>query len=771
MNAVEWMLAIPQRNSQREFLVDTITGKRLTFARLHERAIAIAARFQELGYSKGDRIAFLLHNSADLAALYFGCLYGGLVAVPINPALTRDDVVYILQHSGAKLIFISEETKSLVDSALIGAMGIALIDDGRVKHDETIASDSVWKIDALPPKPEFVPFQSAAADDIMCIVYTSGTTARPSGVAHRAASMIDNARTFNERLGVGPKNRFYGVLAMTYLGGYYNLLMLPYVGESSVVLSNAFNARSALNFWDPAIDNQVNTLWLVPTIISILLTMDRGQKGVRYCREEVVLGLVGTAPLPTKVRHQFERHYGVSLYENFGLTETFFLTTNSPSLPVLDGSVGRTLPDVQVMILDAKGRPVQLGEEGEIHVRTPYLMEGYYDLKTQQPAALPRNNWFPTGDIGVQSDTGELFITGRKKDLIIRGGVNISPAAIENVLHSHAAVQECAVVGVPNAVNGENVAAMVKLADGVDFEVVRKELLRMSEERLGHIKQPSYILQIDEFPKSVTGKIQKNKVRELAKHKLGLSNLEIYNRFDAVEKSRRPVETMIPGRIRKSFQRPSADLVKSFSEYPTGIISDCLNRMGVMHSAIHSLTPGKSFCGGAFTVEEIEGGNMMSHAALEMIHAGDVLVIGAKGTLTRACWGGLQTLMAASRNVAGIVIDGTVRDLSEIQELQVPVFALGVSAAGPFKNWGGNINCAVACGGVVVSPGDIVRGDDDGVVVIPRQLGERLAACCEARLRLEGSWFDQVRRGASTIDAVGLRQQLASLNFVEETDG
>ena len=130
---------------------------------------------------------------------------------------------------------------------------------------------------------------------------------------------------------------------MTYLGGYYNLLLLPYAGEASVVLSNAFDARSALNMWQAPRKHGVNTLWLVPTIMSILMEMDRGKDGEVFCRDAVRLALVGTAPLPPTLRHAFEKRYAITLYENYGLSETLFISSNSPSIPVLDGCVGRIL--------------------------------------------------------------------------------------------------------------------------------------------------------------------------------------------------------------------------------------------------------------------------------------------------------------------------------------------------------------------------------------------------------------------------------------------
>jgi 4-hydroxy-4-methyl-2-oxoglutarate aldolase len=218
--------------------------------------------------------------------------------------------------------------------------------------------------------------------------------------------------------------------------------------------------------------------------------------------------------------------------------------------------------------------------------------------------------------------------------------------------------------------------------------------------------------------------------------------------------------TMIAGRVRRTIERPDPDVVAALSRFPTTVISDCQNRLGAMHGAIRPLVSGRPFCGPAITVEEVEGGNLMSHAALELARPGDVLVIDAKGVVTRACWGGIQTVAAARAGISAVVVGGAVRDREEIADSELPVYALGSSPAGPLKGWGGNVNLPLACGGVAVCPGDVVVGDDDGVVVVARELAPELPALCERRTELEGRWSREVEGGASTVDATGLRSAL-----------
>ncbi|MBN1943455.1 MAG: RraA family protein [Phycisphaerae bacterium] len=226
-------------------------------------------------------------------------------------------------------------------------------------------------------------------------------------------------------------------------------------------------------------------------------------------------------------------------------------------------------------------------------------------------------------------------------------------------------------------------------------------------------------------------------------------------------------ELLFPGRV--IHHRPPLDetLLEKAKSISASLFSDAMNRLGAMNGSIRSLLPHARFAGRAFTVEDAEGGNTMSHIALEMLSPGDVLVIDAKGAASRSCWGGLQMLAAKNRSVAGVVVNGMVRDLEAMRELGVPLFALGTAQGGPLKGWGGNINTPVAVGGVVVSPGDLVAADENGVVVIPNQLVETILPIAQRRADLEATWLQKITAGQSTMDAIGLREKFRSLPIEE----
>lgn len=503
MNSIDWLLEIPASHGDRPFLVDSLGGETLTFAEFHSASCRAAAELRRRGLRRGDRLALVLNNSAAFARLYYGCLYAGVVAVPINPALARPEIEFIFTHSGARLLVSSAEIRNL--GLLPPQAPTVLLADGRGSgeplEDRDLALDlDCAEDDGVPP------LAGASPQDTMAIVYTSGTTGRPSGVVQRIANLVDNGRVFGKALGISERHRFYGVLPMTYLGGYHNLLVLPYVNGASVVVANAFDARSALDFWSPASRHGVNALWIVPTIMSILLEIDRGSDGERLCRDRVELTLAGTAPLAPSLRRAFEQRYGVRVLENYGLSETLFLATNVPERETVEGSVGRALDGVEIRA-DAT-------RERELLVRTPYLMDGYLDPERGGGAALDRESWFATGDVGRVDADGNVFIEGRRKDIIIRGGVNVSAMAIEDVLLEHPDVVECAAVGVPHKLYGEDVVAVVRLRAGADEERARGQLTATCRERLGSPNRPSRVAVLEELPHSSSGKIRKRELRE-----------------------------------------------------------------------------------------------------------------------------------------------------------------------------------------------------------------------------------------------------------------
>lgn len=497
---VEKIRRIFTDNKSRIFISDSLSGLELTYGDLEKKSLQFAALLKEKGIGRGDRVAVLLPNCLEFVVIYFGCMQAGAIAVPINPLLHQNEVEYIIANSNAVLIIVAKGDEARWAN--------------RFADTEILPLPLFERLDGFDADSRGS-FEGVRDEDTVVIIYTSGTTARPKAVVISYRNVIKNGIAFTRLVGVGRENRFLGMLSLAYMGGWYNLLLIPFFAEGSLVLSDTFNAETSLSFWDTVIRYKVNTLWFVPAIMSILLSLDRGDKGRLYCVDNIRLSMVGTAPLPLKLKEEFEQKYRISLQENYGLSETFFISTNAPGIPYRVNSVGRLLPGCDLKILDIDtGMPLPVGKKGEIAVKTEYFMKGYLDSSADAPS-FHADEYFMTGDVGFADEDGYLYITGRKKDLIIRGGINISPREIEEILRRNEHVDDVAVVGTSDKVYGENIAAVIKLKKESKGKVSERSMGKFCLDNLASFKCPSRIYFIDEFPRSVTGKVQKNRLKDI----------------------------------------------------------------------------------------------------------------------------------------------------------------------------------------------------------------------------------------------------------------
>jgi len=519
MTIRETVMDVVERRKGQVFLLDAITGYETTYAEFHRQACALAAELRRRGVRKGDRVGVMVPNCCELPVFYFACIYLGAVIVPINPSLNKGDVQFILGNCKPVLMLASTACTDSVKGLHTNVLRLVTAQEAA---KDSNGPDEI-RIDDLAETTDFVPLEAADSEDLVVIMYTSGTSAKPKGLAHKLGRMFRNATAFASAQGIDQNCRFYLTLSMAYMGGFYNLLVMPFLCGASVVVDHVFDARSSLYFWEKAKNHQVNALWLAPTVLSILLRMDRGRTGEEFCRSSVRHAFVGFAPLPLKVKDEFEARYGVRVVENYGLSETLFVTARSQGT-LGSGYVGEALPGVRVRIASDEGDLVAPGVDGEVQVLTPDLMAGYIDADggvLQMDAAAM---WFPTGDVGHLDDRSSLFITGRKKDLIIRGGVNISPAAIEEALMHVDGVADVAVVSIPHELYGEDIVAVLKLEAGGELEAMLDSVIAHAKRNLAQHQQPARYITMVEFPRTANGKVQKARIRELVAEKLQLGS-------------------------------------------------------------------------------------------------------------------------------------------------------------------------------------------------------------------------------------------------------
>lgn len=480
----------------------------LSFGELDAQARRFAGALSALGVKRGQHVALMLPNVPHFTIAYFGAHYLGAPVVPLNVLLTADEIAYHLQDSEAVALVAWE---GFVDQARAGFARVEACKQlvvASAKPGEAGAHAGALDMMTLLGRAEPVAeLPDTMPDDTAVILYTSGTTGRPKGAELSHFNLLSNARYSSSRLvPLDTETVALGVLPLFHIFGQTVFQNGVLSAGGTLVLLPRFDPKSAFELMQ---QHRVTYFGGVPTMYFALLNFpDSAQydiSSLKYC-------VSGGSAMPVEVMRAFDEKYGVNILEGYGLSETSPVASfNVLERPKKPGSIGIPIEGVEMKLVDEAGHAIaEPGVPGEICIKGPNVMKGYF-RRPQATAEVIKNGWFSTGDIAHRDEDGFYFIVDRKKDMIIRGGYNVYPREIEEVLYAHPAVLEAAVIGVKHESHGEEIKAVIALKPGAVAS--SEEIISYCKEKLAAYKYPRIVEIRDSLPKTATGKILKRELR------------------------------------------------------------------------------------------------------------------------------------------------------------------------------------------------------------------------------------------------------------------
>jgi long-chain acyl-CoA synthetase len=498
MNLIESLAAGSRHGADRPALI--ADDGTLTYAQVTAQAGALAAELRRRGVAPGDRVALLVPTLPEYVVAYYGILGVGAVVVPVNPRSRAPEIDYILRDSGARAAIIHGSAADEMGAAVADLPGLApLVAVG------TPALPGALPLHDLVREPRPLDPAVARDDDLAQLSYTSGTTGKPKGVMLTHRSLALNAEATAERLAMGPDDRVVAIAPLVHILGCTLVMNATLQVGAAAVFPAAIDPDSLLATVE---QHRCTVLAAVPTLYLLLLNHPRP-----YDLSSLRVALSGGAPTPIELVAAFPKRFGARIVDGYGTTEIGGTVSITPlDRPAKPGSVGLPARYVELAVLDDQDRPLPTGDVGELCLRGPTVMQGYYG-QPEATAETLRGGWLHSGDLGYVDHEGYCFIVDRKKDMIITSGFNVYPREVEEVLYQHPAVAEAGVVGVADPLKGELVRACVTLrADAVATEA---ELIAFCKARLTPYKAPVRVDFFPTLPKSPTGKMLRRELREL----------------------------------------------------------------------------------------------------------------------------------------------------------------------------------------------------------------------------------------------------------------
>ena len=485
----------------------------VSYSQLNKYSNKVANFLYELGIRKGDKVSVYLPNMAEYVYLYLGIPKIGAITGPVNSLFKAREVQFVVGHSEAKVLVTIPSFMEIVNQIKGNLPNLKHV---IVIGDPVEATLNFWELmknssENSPPE-----VQIDEKEDSAAILYTSGTTGFPKGVLQTHFNIRRDAEMIQEFVQATEDFRFMLILPLFHCNAQIVTVMTPFLIGASCILTPGFSAQT---HWETVEKYKASTFSAVPTVLSILLRMPHENLDL----SSLEFLICGAAPLPVEVFKEFEETFNCMIVEGYGLTESTCASSVNP-LPTETedrrkvGSIGLPLPGNEMKIVDSDGIDVPPNTKGEIVIKGDNVMKGYFKNPEANAETL-KGDWLYTGDIGLMDDDGFFFITDRKKDMIIRGGENIYPREIEEVLYSHPDISLATVIGVRDKIYGELPKAFVVLKEGKS--VSEEQIIEYCIKNLANFKVPKYVEFRNDLQKTPTGKIMKQPLREEEEKKTG----------------------------------------------------------------------------------------------------------------------------------------------------------------------------------------------------------------------------------------------------------
>ncbi len=483
------------------WLISPETNQTISFREVNETISAIGQKLIETGIELGSSIAIAAPNSPTSCLVFMAIVSSGFVAVPLNLVAGSTILAYTIEHSEAKFIFVADDCRDLIASAVAqqnNSVKLVKLDPVRGPDLETLPLEANdLNLEDIKSKP----------NDIALLMYTSGTTGKPKGVMLSHANLLAAGRFISTGHEIDGNDSGLCVLPIYHINGMCVTVMGTIVSASTLVIPHKFSVNS---FWKIIAKFKCSWFSAVPTQFSYILNYEETPEDISSLR----FARSASAPLSPDIHKKFEKRFNIPIIETMGLTETGSQITTNPMPPGERkiGSPGKAYGN-QIMIGDDQYKALPAGETGEILVKGDNVMQGYFKQPEETHKTILGNGWLRTGDLGYLDNDGYVFVSGRIKELIIKGGENIAPREIDEALLTHPGILEAAAFAVPCKDYGERVEACVCLKQKVSVELA--ELKSHCENQIGKFKSPDNIHIVADLPKGPSGKVQRLKLFEL----------------------------------------------------------------------------------------------------------------------------------------------------------------------------------------------------------------------------------------------------------------